>query len=97
MSFPPSRPCAYPDCWNNATEGEWCYAHARQRRRGDGRQKPLRDDRRTPWDVVYEAAIALGDADTLDDKEFARLKQRFRMAMFNYVDASERSKRPRKG
>lgn len=66
-----SMPCAFPDCARARAEGELCWGHAKQRRRGQ-RLTTLRDDTRSPAELLADAAIRYADAE--EDEEFRAAK-----------------------
>lgn len=53
--------CRFEDCLERAVADGLCIAHYRQRERGKP-LTPVREDNRTPFEVLLDAAIACADA-----------------------------------
>lgn len=76
--------CAYPECDNQAERGELCEGHAKQRQQG----RPLttlRDDSRSPLELLCDAARAYADSDSDDDEEWKRSLTLLRKTAVSYA------------
>lgn len=74
--------CTY--CDKPAVEGDLCATHARRRRRGQPLSAPVRDDTRTPFEVLQDAAIRVVDAPSEDDAAYRRAKDLLGKAALAY-------------
>lgn len=86
--------CTWGDCTNPAI-GTLCRTHYWRRQHGKPMDAPIaatgRGSRRTPKQVLLDAALALADADSADDSAFERCWHRLRMAAARYRAALSRA------
>lgn len=76
--------CAYPDCDHEAERGDLCEGHAKQRQQGRP-LAPLRDDSRSPLELLCDAARDYADADSDDDEEWKRALTNLRKIVVSYA------------
>ena len=82
--------CAVPGCGSLAAP-RWhseCWPHVKRRRRGIPVDRPVKPRaHKSPLARLEAAAIALGDADTMDDSAYERARERLRKAANYYAEA----------
>ncbi len=71
--------CRGPECEKEAARDGLCWAHLKQLER-TGRTKPVKDRPADAEERLFEASLALADADAEDDRAFRAAKRRFRAA-----------------
>lgn len=74
--------CSFDGCERPAKEDGLCWGHVKQRRRGQ-RLTPLRDDTRTPSELLADAAQRYVDAE--GDEEYARARQLLHRTAINFT------------
>lgn len=85
--------CSVDDCLRPAERNGLCAAHRKRAQRGVTVAGELRDVSRAPHEVLADAALRYADADSTDDREFARAQNNLGQAAKAYA----RALRPRPG
>lgn len=77
--------CYAEDCLNPVDGHGLCSTHRKRQVRGTPINAPKVDKSRSHLEVALDASIALADADTSDDEEWARAKDNWRKAVLAYA------------
>lgn len=67
--------CSVEGCLRPVEAGGLCAGHRKRKTRGTTIAGELRDDTRSPAEILTDAAIALADADAEDDEAWRRAKK----------------------
>lgn len=86
----PSK-CEVEGCSRPIEQGTLCAAHRKRRYRGRPMSTPLRSDRRAPAEELLNAALALADASSEDDAEWARARNALERAALGFARSRDKS------
>lgn len=77
--------CSVEGCVRPVEAGGLCQGHRKRKTRGQTVSGDLRDDTRTPSEILTDAAIALADCDSDDDGAWARAQKNHQHAAESYA------------